>query len=294
MRGRTGIACLVVLGVAVAGCSGGSGSPNPNESTLIKRAHAGGQKFKPVQLPDSATQLADLVKQTTKTSETVRVVAATSAEGSVGRSSVEVNGMLVRPSGKQGAAQLKVVEVGGPNAGTTHVLLGGGVMYAKTDGESYPKGKSWLRISRPELASSDASGDTRRRYEEALGSAEQALQQTTTDGGVAALQYGRLTRNPEWETLAGTKVRRYSGTTKTATLAKATGDPRLRQMIGGGFLEYPWTIWVDSYGLPRRFNSTVSLPKAGTITSQATYSGWGEPLTISFPSADDVATVLDE
>jgi hypothetical protein len=285
-----------MLAGAVAGCSGGGsgGSPNPTESNVIKKAQAGGQKFKPVELPDSAAPLAEMVKQQTKTSETVRVTASTSAEGSAGRSTVDVTGLLVRPSGKQGAAQLKVVEVGGPNAGTTHVLLGGGVMYAKTDGESYPKGKSWLRISREELAASDAPVQTRQNYEDALGAAEQALQQTSTDGGVAALQYGRLTRNPEWETLGGVKVRRYSGTTDTVKLAEATGDPRLRQMIGGGFRQYPWTIWVDTYGLPRQFNSTVSLPKAGTITSQSTYTGWGEPLTITFPSSRDTASILEE
>lgn len=293
MKGRTGIACLVVLALGVTGCSGG-GAPSPSATSRVKNATAGGQKFKPVELPDTAAQLAELVKQQSKISQTVRVSATSSAEGRAGKSSVEINGLLVRPSGKQGAAHLKIVEVGGPNAGTTQIMLGGGVIYARTEGETYPNNASWLQLSRQDLAAVRAEGGfVREGYEQALNSAEQALRQTSTDGGVAALAYGRFTRNPEWETVAGTKVRRYSGTTDTIKLAKATGDPSLRQMIAGGFREYPWTIWIDSYGLPFQFNSTVSLPKAGTITSKATYTAWGQPLTITFPSEKDVATAFD-
>lgn len=293
MKGWTGIAGIVALAVVVAGCGGGGGSGKggPKLPPGPKRASAGGQKLSQVNLPDSATELAALLQQQIGTSQTVRITATTAAEGNNGKSSVEMTGALLRPAGQQASATLKVVEVGGKEAGTTHVMVGNGSVYTKVEGEPYAFGKPWLQVSNEELSSASVDATVKESYRSALNLAQQAVQQSGGDLGVTVLTHGKLLDNPEWEKLAGTDVRRYSGATDTRTLAGATRDPRLQQMAAGGFLKYPWTVWVDRFGLPRQFVSTISIPNAGTITSKATYQAWGQPITISFPLPTEVASI---
>jgi hypothetical protein len=288
--GITGLAGLILLASAVSGCGGG-GSPGATPSPTAPRASAGGQRLSEVDLPDTAPQLAAVVQRQVKVSESVRVTTTTSAEGTGGKSSVEITGALIKPVGKQAAATLKVIEVGGKEAGTTHVMVGGGSIYARIEGEPYTAAKPWLRVSREDLSQPGLDGTLKETYENALGMAEQAVQQSTGDVGVGVLSNGKLQRNPTWEKFDGVDVRRYSGTTDTETLAAATGDQRLRQMEAGGFEDYPWTIWIDRFGLPRQFVSTIVIPKAGTITSRATYQAWGQPITITFPPPTQVSSI---
>lgn len=294
MRGGAGIACIVALAIAAAGCGGGpSKRPNNTPSQGLQRTAKGGQTFEPVNLPNEARQLGALVENRTKSVESVRIAATTTAETSKGRVSIEITGALIKPTGGQVSAALKVVEVGGKDPGTTHIMVSGGTVYTRVIGESYALGKPWLRVTREDLANPNIDAAVKDAYREAVSVANSAIQQASTDKGVAMLTYGRLVENPVWEKLGGVDVRRYDGTTEVEKMAKLTNDPLLLKMSTGDIREFPWTVHVDKYGLPRHFSSTVTLPGEGEITSRATYSGWGQPLTINFPPPSLVATLED-
>jgi hypothetical protein len=51
----------------------------------------------------------------------------------------------------------------------------------------------------------------------------------------------------------------------------------------------PWSIWVDKYGLPRQFASTLMLPQGPLLRKLCTPAGC-EPIRIVLPPADHVAT----
>jgi hypothetical protein len=292
MRGGTGIACLIALVIAASGCGGGGGKADATPSTGLKRSATGG-KLKQVTLPGDARQLGAVVQAQTKSSQTVRITASTTAQSDTGRFTIELTGALLKPTGNHVTAALKVVEVGGKSPGTTHVMVGDGTVFTRVEGESYAVGKPWLQITKQDLSNPNLDSAVKEAYQEAVNVAQSAVQQASTDMGVQVLTYGRLVENPRWEKIEGTDVRRYAGVTQVERLAKVTNDPRLLQMSAGGVKEFPWTMWIDKYGLPRRFTSTLSLPNSGEITSRSSYSGWGQPLTITFPAAQQVASIND-
>jgi hypothetical protein len=294
MKGRRGIACIIAFTLMVAGCSSGGGSASPAATSTVGLQHTGGGKPKltAVNLPNDARQLGALVQQQTSTTQSVRISATTSTNGAGGKASIEITGALLKVQGAGNVATLKVVEVGGKEPGTTHVMVGNGVLFTKVEGETYGRGKEWLVIRKEDLSNPNVR-DLSETYRNALGLAVSAMQQTSSDMGSTVLSYGRLTRTPEWEKLDGVDVYRYTGTTKTEDLTRISDDPQLRQMAAGGFRDYPWTMWVDKFGLPRQYVSTITVPKAGSITSRAYYSGWGEKVTISFPGPNDVAGLDD-
>ena len=290
MRRLFGSACVLALAVATPGCQGaepdrpGSPAARPSGSPL-----APARQPKQVTLPDDAAALAAVLDRQTRSVQTVRVAVTV---GTGGAASVAMTGSLRRSSGQPPAASLKIVQTGGEEPGTTHTVVVGGAVFTKQDGQEYAPGKSWLRITRQDLAD-PGLGDTKQTFEAVLNEAEQAVRQVSADAGLTTLAHGAVTRPPTWEKLDSTPVRRYTGTSDTAALAGETGDPRFRQLASHGVRRLPWTIWVDRHGLPRQFASTVTIPDAGTITTKAAYSGWGEPVAIAPPPSAQVATIGD-
>jgi hypothetical protein len=243
-----------------------------------------------LRLPDDAPSLADLVDQQVRAMPTVRVHVTTDIGG---RASLEIFGMLHKPRGESLAAALKIVQMGGDEPGTTHAVLAGGALYVKQDGEEYAPGRPWLRIARQDLDSPDL-GVLKQAFEEILNQVEHAVEQTSADSGLNIVAHGRVIEPPTWETLEAMTVRRYTGASNFAVLAEKANDPQLRQtsrrMASAGVLDLQWSIWVDKYGLPRQFASTLMLAP-GAVAAKAVYTGWGEPVQIAAPPTDQVATI---
>jgi hypothetical protein len=287
MRHLPPLSCTVVLVAALAGCQGGDSGKSSAEPK--QSAHGVAQQLKDVELPDDAAALAALMRRQVQAAQSVRVSASTTSQGSSGKTgSLELTGALHKPPGRPAAATMKTVQTGGQDPGTTETVVSNGTVYLKVEGQEQAPGKPWLRISRQDLANTDL-GPTKQGFEEAYNESLQAVQEASAENDVAALAHGKVAQRPVPETLDGVPVQRYVGTTATETLAAETNDDQLRQLAGSGVRSVPWTVWVDKKGLPRRFTMTMTIPDAGTITTKVTYSGWGEPLTITPPPAGQVA-----
>ncbi len=99
------------------------------------------------------------------------------------------------------------------------------------------------------------------------------------------------------EQVDGTSATRYDVTTDITQAPKPGGELArfgLEVLRKAGITELRSTVWIGREGLPLKFRSTVppftvmdrQVPET---TTTVTYSGWGEPVTITVPPASRVA-----
>jgi hypothetical protein len=289
----------VVLTAVLTGCQGQdqSAGGGPTQSSAQPKQSASTGQTAPRQLPDvelprDAAGLATVLGRQIQAAQSVRFSADTTTRSTAGKTAtLELTGVVRRPAGgQQGVATLRTAQTGGSNPGVTETVVVGDTVYTRVEGEEHAPGKPWLRISRQDLTATDL-GPTREGFEQVYNESMQAVQEATAGTDLAALAGGKVTKDPVEETLEGVTVRRYVGETGTAKMADRTGDTQLRELAKAGVRTVPWTIWVDSKGLPRRFTMTMTIPGTGTITSRASYSGWGEQLFVTAPPAAQVAAL---
>jgi hypothetical protein len=144
-----------------------------------------------------------------------------------------------------------------------------GVMYLKGMPTSVTGGKAWVKI--------DPNG-TDALSKQLAGS----LSQMGVDSSLAAYQGAKATLV---DTDGGGKHYRVDGLTlpsaSTATGSAATAATTSPSVTTADF-------WLDSKGLPLKSSVTVG-GLSGTVT--VTYSGWGAPVTITAPPADQVGAL---
>lgn len=223
-----------------------------------------------------------------RTQPSVRVTVHSVTTIGTGKATMQMSGAVRDPVGPQAAASLKVVHTG-PDAGTSETVVLPGEVYLKSDGEPYEPGKPWLRITQADLGEPDVGG-TRKYFQAAYNEAQRGLREASAGKGLAALRHGSLGRRPVWETLGSTRVKRYDGRASSSALAAGTGEPEFKALDEAGVRGIPWVVWVDQYGLPRQMTLTMASSKTTVVTTVG-YAGWGEPVTIGRPPAQQVATL---
>lgn len=301
---RLSVLCgAVVLATALAGCQGQNQDASSTRSAAAQptgptpTGQPTPRQLADVQLPDDAAELATLMSRQIQAAQSVRFAADTTTRSTAGKTAtLELAGVVGSAgggegsAGRPGGATLRTVQTGGTEPGVTETVVVGDTVYTRVEGSEHAPGKPWLRIGRQDLSGTDL-GPTRAGFEQVYNESLQAVQGATAGTDLAALANGKVTKDPVAETLEGVAVRRYIGETGTKEMADQTDDAQLRELAKAGVRKVPWTIWVDTKGLPRRFTMTLTIPDTGTITSNVTYSGWGDVITVTAPPTAQVATL---
>lgn len=283
MKRSRALALTVATALAVAGCSGkpsANGSPSA-APTLAK-----------VSLPDDPAALADLITKQIRRMPSVKVTATTS----LGTTNAGTITASLGHSGTTPAASLRFEEA---PSGTLEVVQGmmiGDTFYMRDLNNDAAPGKPWLRLSTADLKD-PRLGETSKVFQTAVGQIAGAIKQATGESDMANIRPGKLTAGPVDDTVDGTKVRRYEGTTELAKLSGTGRDEQDQQVQAvlekNGVKSFPWKLWVDHSGLPHKFSVSMTIAERGTFTAQTTYSDWGAPVEVKAPPSNQVAGLGD-
>lgn len=286
MRGNlivTG-ALLVMLGSTACSASHNADSKQSAASqpgTLVK-----------VTLPDQPGPLVDAIAQRVRAARSVHAgVVVAAADGGSELSSMSGD---VRTDSAKPMASLTLLDSSSPTAKTNmHAIVIDDSIYSRVDGQQDNPNKPWTRLSRQDLKSlSDPSlANAAKLLTLILDQVDSALREVTADTGLNLVRNGTFDGPPATDTLDGTPMHRYQGTTQTATMA--AGDPAYRQMNADGLKQLSWTLWADDYGLPRKFVVTLDSHHQ-KAQHTAVYTAWGKPVTIEAPPKDKVTTITDQ
>jgi LppX_LprAFG lipoprotein len=294
MRGvGVGIALAVVLFGAVA-CSGGEAKTGGNGAGG-KGGGAGGSGNTaavplpgPVTLPEEPGELGDVVQRQVQAARWVRAAVTYTARTGGGGTVAQLDARMRLGPGPP-EALLKAVDNEGGKTNTTHAIMTGGLYFTRVEGEEQAKGKPWLRLSHTELNNGQL-GPLAGLFTGVLSKLESEIQKLSVDSGTALVRNGKFKGEPVIENAGNLKLHRYQGSTDASAMAKL--DPDYKAMAQRGFKEIPWTLWVADNGLPHKFRATVGRGET-TVDAVTTYSGWGQPINVKPPPADQVATVAD-
>ena len=281
MKRFSALALTAAAAVAISGCSGSDdpphGSTSPSAPPTLGK----------VSLPDDPAALADLASKQIRRMTSVKMTATTKL-GKVDGGTITAS---LGRSGNAPAASLRFEEA--PN-GTLEVVQGmmiGNTFYMRDLNDDAAPGKPWLRLSTGDVKD-PRLGQTSKVFQTAVGQIAGAIKQATGESDMANIRPGKLTADPVDDTIDGTKVRRYAGTTELAELSGSGQDEQDQQVQAvlskNGVKSFPWKLWVDQSGLPRRFSVRMKIADRGTFSAQTTYSGWGAPVEVKPPPANQV------
>jgi hypothetical protein len=281
MRSLRFLPAAVAVAVLVSGCTG-TKDPNAGGS----RRPAPPPTLAKVKLPDDPSALADLATRQIGRMPSVRMTATSSLGGN---DAGTISASLGR-SGSAPAASLRFEEAPSGTLETVQGLMIGSTFYMRDLNSDAAPGKPWLRLSVADL------NDPRLRqvaggFRNAVSQIASAVKQATGASDIANIKPGKLTAKPVEQTLDGVRVRRYTGTTDLAKLP--TGNDAQDAQIAGqirkaGVTRFPWTLWIDETGLPRKFAVSMKLGKRGMFTAHSTYGNWGAPVEVKAPPANQV------
>ncbi|HZB48779.1 MAG TPA: hypothetical protein VE547_06760 [Mycobacteriales bacterium] len=284
---RIAATTVVLTGALLVGCaqdgepSTGAASPTATSAAPTSAAPAA-----------DAAALAGQIERATTDRPTLRVALDTKVSGAGAQGRVRMQGAIRTGSAGQAEMDLKTTttESGKTEAGRLVVL--DGVFYVQQGDEEVAPGKSWLRMSRADLAALD-DAQLKAAMQQVFDQMDQSVRDASPAQNLALVEQGRFTATPKPDTVQGKAVTRYEGSTEVGALA---GEEQYEQLRELGVTRLPWTIWVDPDGLPTQFGMTLPLRTAkGTVrtVSSAVYSDWGKPVTIQAPPAAQVATFAD-
>ena len=257
-------ACGVVAGLAVLTACGSAAVPGQAAPAAPQAA--------------TMTDLAHLVSVQTATKHTVHMQfdAHTSAGDITG------TGQADFAAGNSEIAMNMTTPVGDMD-----MVLAGSTLYLKPPQGVLHTTKPWVQV--------DANGTD--PVSKALAALVSEEQQTADPSAIlqqitAAATIDQVSK----EQVAGQPATHYVLTVDTAKLlASKAVTPQLRQLVSGSGITMPPTItydmWVDADNLPVRFtySENVTVRQATTkFTVDMTYTGWGQPVTIQTPPADQV------
>ena len=283
MRRSRALALIAVAALAVTGCSG---------KTAGDRAPSAAPSLAKVTLPDEPAALADLASKQIRRMPSVKVTASTS----LGKTSAGTITASLGHSGKTPAASLRFEEAPGGTLEVVQGMMIGGTFYMRDLNNNAAPGKPWLRLSTADLKD-PRLGETSKVFQTAVGQIAGAIKQATGESDMANIRPGKLTADPADDTVDGAKVRRYEGTTELAKLSGTGKDEQDQQVQAvlekNGVKSFPWKLWVDQSGLPRKFSVSMTIAKRGTFTAQTAYRDWGAPVEVTAPPANQVARLGD-
>jgi hypothetical protein len=278
---HTATAALLVITVAVlaalvAGCGGGpplapsNPPPLPRYTTLAQLGAATGAQMK--------------ADRTTK----ITVNAGTSG-GSVQASTIGNGAISFDPAGTSMAITERVQAPGASKPVELTLVVLPDQAYVKPPPEAgyrLPAGKSWLRI-RPN--SPDQASQQFGQLVQSVRANADPTRSFTQFGDAAS-----IVQSVE-ETLDGVRAVRYQIRVDVAKAASQERDPALKQELqqsaSSGMSTVDSSLWLDDRNRPLRVLLQQVLPAGqGTYTVDARYRDWGQPVQITSPPADQVAS----
>ncbi|MQA94274.1 MAG: hypothetical protein GEV11_06330 [Streptosporangiales bacterium] len=264
---------VALLAVGATACTGEEPPKTAPKSTP--------PSFTEVQAPTQPAQVAQIAERAMQAAQSVQVrVSSTSQAGNPDESTARI-----RFSGGSPMAHVTLVE----GSGTSQGILLNGTMYLRSGDEPVVPGKPWLKLTRQDLANPKL-GPFGRLFKLVFDEMEAAVKDATGDTGLAVVGAGTLDRPPVTENLGGVPVTRYDGKTDTEKLRAV--DREFASLADQGVKSVPWRMWIDQYGLPRRFVIDLETP-AAKVSSSAVYSEWGKDQSITPPPGGQVATIND-
>lgn len=282
---RSILALTAAAAVAVSGCSG---SPEPEASHSARPAPT----LAKVKLPEDPSALADLASRQIRRMPSVRMTAKTSLGSADGGT---ITASLGR-SGNQPAASLRFEEAPGGTLEIVQGMMIGSTFYMRDLNSEAAPGKPWLRLSTADL-NDPRLKQVAQGFRNAVSQIAGAVKQATGESDMANIKPGKLTADPAADTVGGVRVHRYEGTTELAKLATPARDQQDVQIMAAlrkaGVRSFPWTLWVDDTGLPRKFSVTMKLGQRGTLRAESTYANWGAPVEVKPPPADKTVGLAD-
>lgn len=280
---------VLVGAAALAGCAQQKDDP-PASSGVVATSAA---PTTPAAAAD-AQALARQIKKATADLPTVTVALQTQVSGA-GQATARFGGAIrMAPAAKSGM-DLTMTTAEGGKTETGRVIVLNRVFYVQQGGAELAPGKSWLRMSRADLAAltDPAAAQLKATLQQLFDQLDQSLSGVSPTDNLVLLEKGKLTGAPKTDTAGGGTVTRYSGTTQVAAL---TGEAQYAQLSELGVTQLSWGISVDADGRPRQFTMTLPIKSPqGSVRSvtTATYSKWGEPVSITAPPPAEVATFSD-
>lgn len=264
-------AVLAALGLALAGCGGeqtgakpaDSASPTSTTSTSAPAGTSGAALF-------SALTTA----MTEKGSATVDLSVTTGGQTITG------NGVYQLGGSEGIGADLTMTM---PGQGEMRMILLGQDVFLNMPQLQAQTGKPWIKITAGGTDPLSASlGQITDQLRGGLDPSE----------GLAIIQGATTVQQTGEETLDGVQTTVYAVTLdlkKAAEYAQGSLKQQYEQLAASGVQTLDFTLWVDGEDLLRKFRTVVPTPQ-GDVEAVGTYSGWGEPVQIEAPPANQVAT----
>ncbi|MQY03866.1 hypothetical protein [Actinomadura macrotermitis] len=286
MRRVVGVVGAFVLVTGAAGCTGDDKPKRPaTAASSAPQAHKAtpAAALPDVTLPDRPGPLVDTIARQVRAAGTVHAELVSSS-GQGGTKASEKTTAQMWTGVPSPDAQLTIVDES-ENGGTTEAIISQGTVYTRVNGEEQAPGKPWVRLSRQDAANPEI-GPFAKMLTGILDQVDQSLGQISADTGLDMVRRGTFKGAPLEETLDGTRVHRYQGSTPPSALNGA--DPAVKAMGRLGLKGIAWTLWVDGKGLPRKLETELITPQGMRSFMSAAYRQWGEPVIIKAPPADKV------
>ncbi|HEX2314777.1 MAG TPA: hypothetical protein VHJ17_13630 [Thermomonospora sp.] len=280
-RGRLTATAAVsgALTLSLTGCLGGGGEKTRDTARDTGRDTGGAVKL-------AAAQLLARVSDKAGQADSYRSHIVTRTRMTMGSRRLEVGtdmrmAIRHRPSlAMSGTVTTSGMAAGGARAGRMRMILVDRTMYMNLGSPRLTGGKPWARVPLDRLTAQGGADPLKEA--ERNGPAEQA-RLLTTSGDVR--EVGR-------ETINGVPTTHYAGTVDPARgFAKMSPEHRRkfeemykRLKVKAMRIE----LWVGRDGLPRKQRARITLPNGGEITTTGHFTGYGEPVRITPPPANQV------
>jgi hypothetical protein len=265
MRVPRGIAALSLTAVAVLGLSACTSDEKTDKPAAGAEASAPAEEVVEVESEFDLTQddFIDRVTAAAQAAGTVTMDMSTAAGGATQTAS----GVIRYGDGAQDIAMTMEV----PGTGTIDVVMVGGVVYLQMPELT---GDQYLQID---------PADTGNPLSQAFGGIEDQFDPTGTLAGLGdAIRSFEKVGEPQ--EVGGALAQEYAVVVDTSVLNDAAVAEDLA--AAGATLppELTYSYWIDADDQMRRVTTEV----AGASTD-VTFSGWGEPVDITAPTADQIA-----
>ena len=254
--------------IALAGCSGSDTgqSPKGNATTTASAAPAS-----PAPAPTDAAGLAALLHQGIASVNSLHLILDVSTGGQVikGEGDTKLAGGTLQA--------LDISEVVG-SAGNVRLIVVDGKTYVQLPATLNQSGKPWVLVSR------DSTNPTVRTMATLIESVQNAASPGQITAFTSAARRVTLVGN---ESLDGIQVNHYSIDVDVAKLPNTM--PGRQMLLGAGLTSLPVELYVDGEGRPVKITQDLMLngQRSSTVI---TLSKFNEPVSISAPPADQVAT----
>lgn len=278
---RIGVAGVVVAAALAAGCTGPPSPPPAASSaarpTVSASSSAAASRANPVVYQD-IPGLVRAVDGRIAVDRTARIRTEVSIAGNPSTG----NG-VVRLGGDAADYDVTTALPSSPGAApvSTRMVAAGPDVYANFARTANGPTR-WIRLS----------GSSRDLFTDLLEDLSTSLRRAADPGVFLALASagGQLTGSDR-DTVDGQSAVRYA---VHVDVARAQGagraGPVADDLLRNGVRQLDFQLWVGAQDRPVRLASSQAVPDFGPVTGSVSFDGWGQPVSISAPPADQVTT----